>query len=67
MEVEKMNKGPMETNINPRLQEDKSTAGLIEELVDIQVDPNKPNCVLKISKGLSKELAQQLMEFLCHN
>ena len=35
MEVEKMSKRLMETNIDPRLQEDKSTAGPVEELVDI--------------------------------
>ena len=40
MEVEKMSKVPMETNIDPRLQEDESTAGPIKELVDIQMDPN---------------------------
>ena len=39
----------------------------VEELVDVQVDPNKPNRVIKIGKRLSKELAQQLTEFLCHN
>ena len=57
----------METNIDPCLQEDESTAGLVEELVDIQVDPKKPSHAIKIGKGLSKELAQQLTEFLCHN
>ena len=55
-----MSKRSMETNINPHLQEDKSTVGPVEELVDIQVDPNKPSCVIKIDKGLSKELSQQL-------
>ena len=67
MEVEKTRKWPMETNINPRLQEDESTAGPFEELVDVQVDPNEPSRVIKSGKGLSKELAQQLIEFLCHN
>ena len=67
MEVEKTSRGPMETNIDPHLQEDELTTELVEELVNIQVDPNKPNRVIKIGKGLNKELAQQLMEFLCHN
>ena len=58
MEVEKTSKGSMETNIDPRLQEDESTAGLVEELVDVQVDPNKPSHIIKIGEGLSKELAQ---------
>ena len=35
MEVEKTSKGPMETNINPYLQEDESTAGSIEELIEV--------------------------------
>ena len=39
MELEKMSKEPMETNIDPRLEEDKSTAGPVEELVDVQEDP----------------------------
>ena len=30
MEVEKTSIGLMETNINPRLQEDKSTTGLVD-------------------------------------
>ena len=35
MEVEKTRKGMMETNIDPRLQEDESTTGPVEELVDV--------------------------------
>ena len=67
MEVEKMSKGLMETNIDPHLQEDESTAGPVEELLEIQVDPNEPSHVIKIDKRLNKELAQQLTEFLRHN
>ena len=67
MEVEKTSKKPMETNIDPHLQEDESTVGPAKELVDVQVDPNELSRVIKIGKGLSKELAIQLMEFLCHN
>ena len=48
----------METNIDPHLQEDESITGSFEELVDVQVDPNKPSRVIKIGKGLNKELAQ---------
>ena len=57
----------METNIDPRLQEDESTAGSIEELTEIQVDSNEPNHVVKIVKGLKEELAQQFTEFLSLN
>ena len=57
MNVEKMSKVPIETNIDPCLQEDESTTGLVEELVDVQMDPNKPSRVIKIGKGLNKELA----------
>ena len=39
----------------------------MEELTKIQVDPNKPSLVVKIGKGLKKELAQQLAEFLSLN
>ena len=69
MEVEKTSKGSMETNTDPRLQEDEPTAGPVEELDvdDVQVDPNESSCVIKIGKWLNKELAQQLTEFLCHN
>ena len=40
----------MDTNIIPRLQEDESTAGPVEELIEIQVDPNEPSRVVKIGK-----------------
>ena len=52
----------METNIDPCLQEDESTAGTIEELTEIQVDSNKSSRIVKIDKGFKKELAQQLVE-----
>ena len=58
MELDKISKGPMETNIDPRLQEDKSTIGPVEELVDAQVDPNKASRIIKIGKELNKKLAQ---------
>ena len=57
----------METNIDPNLQEYESTVGLVEELIEIQVDPNEPSCLVKVSKGLKKELAQQLVKFLSLN
>ena len=31
------------------------------------MDPNEPSRVIKIDKGLNKELAQQITEFLYHN
>ena len=58
MEEEKISLRLMETNIDPHLQEDESTAGPIEELTEIQVDPNKPSRVVKINKGLNEELTQ---------
>ena len=58
MEVEKISQVLMETNMDPRLQEDESIIGPLEELTEIQVDPNKPSHVDKISKGLKKKLAQ---------
>ena len=39
----------------------------MEELTEIRVDSNEPNRVVKIGKGLKKELAQQLIEFLSLN
>ena len=57
----------METNINPRPQKDKSTVGPIEELNEIQVDPNEPSRVVKINKWLKGELEQQFVEFLSLN
>ena len=58
MEVEKVSKGPIETNIDPCLQEEESTAGLIKELVEIQVDPKEPSRVIKIGNGFNSKLAQ---------
>lgn len=43
IEVDKVSKGPMETSIDPHLQEEQSTIGPIEEWVEIQVDPKKPS------------------------
>ena len=67
LEVEKVSKGLMETNIDPRLQEEKLTAGPIEELVEIQVDPQERSRVVKIGKGLNNELSWQLIDLLCEN
>ena len=53
----------METNIDPRQQEDESIAGPIEELIEIQVDPNEPSRVFKIGKGQKMEPTQQLTKF----
>ena len=52
MEAEKTSIGPMKTNINPPLQEDESTTGPIEELIEVQVDPNEPSHVVKIDNGV---------------
>ena len=54
MEVEKISQGIIETNID--LQEDESTAGPVEKLTKIQVDPNESSHVVKIGKGLKNEL-----------
>ena len=67
IEVEMTTQGSIETNVDPRLQEDESTAGPVDEPTEIQVDPNEPSRVVKISKGLKKELAQQFAEFLSFN
>ena len=50
MEVEKTSWGPMETNIDPSLQEDELIVEPVEELTKIQVDPNEPSRVVKIDK-----------------
>ena len=47
----------MEINIDPCLEEDESTVWAVEELTETQVDPNEPSRVVKIDKGLKKELA----------
>ena len=67
MKVEKISRWLMEINIDPCLQKDESTTGHVKKLTEIQVNPNEPNCVAKIGKGLKKELAQQLAEFLSLN
>ena len=59
--------GPMETNIDPRLQEDEPTTKPIEELIKVQVDPSEPSRVVKISNYLKSELAEPLVEFLKKN
>ena len=67
MEVERISRWPMETNIDPCLQEDESTVWPIKELTEIQVDPNEPGRVVKIGKGLKRELKHQFAEFLFIN
>lgn len=67
MEVRVPSAGPMETNIDPHLQEDESATGSIEELVEMQVDPNGPSRVVKIGKNLKNELVVPLVEFLKKN
>ena len=44
----------METNINPHLQEDESTMRPVEELTEIQMDPNEPSRVVKIKKRVKE-------------
>ena len=39
----------------------------MEELTEIQVDPNEPSRVVKIVKELKRELALHLIEFLSLN
>ena len=39
----------------------------MEELTEVQVDLNEPSRVVKIDKGLKKELTLQLAEFLSLN
>ena len=39
----------------------------MEELTEIQVNSNEPSCVVKIGKGLKRELTRQLTEFLSLN
>ena len=63
IKVGRVSAGPMKTNIDPCLQEEESTLWLIEELMEIHVDPNEPSRVVKIGKCLSSELAEKLMDF----
>ena len=65
MKVGKESTRPMEINIDPRLQEDESTVGPIEEPNEVQVDPSEPSRVVKICKGLQEKLVQQRTKFLC--
>ena len=67
MNVEKVSKGPMETNIDPRLPEEESTTGPIKELVDIQMDSIESSWVVEVGKGLNGDLAQKLTDFLREN
>ena len=67
MEVEKVSKGPIETNIDPRLQEEESITGPIEILVEISMGPTEPSRVIKVGKGLSDKLAKKLTDFLLKN
>ena len=61
MEVEKTSAWLMETNIDPRLLEDESTIGPIEESINVQIDPSEPGCVVKIDQGMQRELARELI------
>ena len=58
MKVEKISRGSMDINLDPRLQEDESIAGPVEALTKIQVDPNELSRIVKIDNGLKNELAQ---------
>ena len=58
MEVERVSKGPIETNIDPHLHEEESTTRPIEELVEIQVDPKEPSRVFKVANSLSCKLGR---------
>ena len=55
LDVEKVSKGTIETNIDPYFQEEESMARPIEELIKVQMDPNTPSQVVKISKRLRSE------------
>ena len=57
----------METNIDPCLQEEELTTGLIEEVMIFQVDPKELSKVVKIGKCLRNKLAEQLVELLRKN
>ena len=48
----------METNIDSHLQEEELTIGPIEELMEVQVDPNELSRVIKIGKSLGSEVAR---------
>ena len=67
MKVGTLSLGPIETNIDPRLQEDEPVVRPMEELVEVQVDPVEPCRVLKIRKNLESGLADQLINFLKKN
>ena len=67
MKVGRPSIGPMETNVDPYLQEEKSTMGPVGELVEVQIDPKDPSKIVKICKCPSSELAEQLVEFLNEN
>ena len=59
IEVRRQSMGSMETNIDPRLQEEDSTIRPIEELVEIQVDPKEHSRVVKVGKCLGGELIER--------
>ena len=48
IEVGASSTGPMETNIDPCLQDDESIAGLVKELVEVLLDLSEPSHVLRI-------------------
>lgn len=61
------NLGPMETNIDPPVQEEEPLAGSVVELLEIHVGLNERSHVLKIGKNLENELVEQLTNFLKQN
>lgn len=67
MEVGASSVGPMKTNIDPRLQVDEPVAGLVEELIEVPVDPSESSHMLKIGKNLYGKLTNQLVSFLKNN
>ena len=51
MEIRVPSVGLIETNIDPFLQEDEPVARLVEELIEVLVDPNEMSRVVKIGKN----------------
>ena len=62
-----LNKGPIETDLDLRVHDEKWTTGPIEELVEVSVNVKKPTRVLNIGKNLSQDKLDELLKFLWVN
>ena len=57
----------LNNDIDPRIGEDRSELQAIEELEEVNIDPQDPSKVVKLGKNLCSERKAELLRFLQEN